>query len=415
MGKIRKNSIILVAKEGLLNISAIFVVGYMARKLGPDDYGKFAYSISFATILSFISNLGLRQYVTREIVRHKDKAKELYGQMFFGKLILAALMFFIGFGSDIFLDDSMSIWIIVGIALTSKFFFALTTNNYVIFEANEDMKYNAFTQTTGRIVVIILTVITLFLGFGLYTVAMVYLIGDMVQFFISYYFVNKNFFKPSIEINVKKSFDLIVKSFPFALFSIFYLIYFEVSKPLLFQLSSPQEVGFFQAAAVLAYKLLIISDAVGTAIFPKIVELAKNNASEYRILSFKAIGFMLGLGLVCAIGIFIYADTIIRIIYHSEEYYESIQILKIIVWAIPLMFLGKILSFLLIAQDNQRVLIGIYLSMVVILLITNWILVPNYAAVGAAWATLLAEITGLFLFIIFSGSLGLRKKKLNTL
>lgn len=407
MGKIRKNSIILLAKEGLLNLSAIFVVGYLAKQLGAEDYGKFSYSISFAVLFSIISNLGIRSYATREIIRHKDKAAVIQGQVLFTRLILAILMLVTGVATSFFLGHDLVIFTLVVIALFSKFIFTFTNSNYIIFESHEDLHFNALTQTIGRSVVIVLTLAALFAGFGLYTVALVYFLGDVVQYAVSLIIVRKNYFKPKLQISISAAKKLLKNSVPFALYGIFFLVYFEISKIMLFQISGDREVGIYQAASVLAYKFLIVSDSVGTAIFPKIIEFGKTNYIEYRKLTFKAILLMFGIGLISAVGLYLFSDLIINIIYRSKDYAESITVLKNIAWLLPLLFLSKILSFMLISKDRQNLLAGIYGIMVVTLIAGNWFLIPQYQALGAAWAMLLSEGVGLVSFVIFYKALGL--------
>jgi len=409
MGKIKTNSIVLLIKEGILNISAIFVVGYMASKLGSEDYGKFAYSISFAVLFSILSNLGIRQYATREIVRNKDQAEDIYSKVVFTRLVLSLIMLLVGILTILLLGHDQVLFYLIVIALISKCFFTCTTNNFIVFEAYEDMKYNALSQTSSRVVVIVLTLVALLAGFGLLTVALIYLIGDFVQYVISYIIMKKKYFIPHFHISIKESISLVKKSVPFALFSVFYLIYFEISKILMLPLSSDKDVGLYQAASILAYKLLIVSDAIGTAIFPKIVELAKNNIKQYRILSYKALAFMGGLGMLSAIVIYYFADFIINLIYHSPEYAPSILLLKIIVWVIPLMFISKIMSYLLIANNHQNLLAGIYAFMVLVLIVLNLIWIPENGAEGAVWATLMAESLGVISFFIFYKNLGLSK------
>jgi O-antigen/teichoic acid export membrane protein len=407
MGKITKNSIALLTKEFVLNLSAIFVVGYLARKLGAEDYGKFTYSISYAIILSIIGNLGIRQFATKEIIRNKDRILDIYNQVVVTRFFLSIIMVITGIIASFFINYSEVLFVLIVIALISKFFFNYAVSNFIIFEATEDMTYNALIQTSSRVVVIILTIIVLFLGYGLFSVALVYLIGDLMQAGHSFYIVRARYFKPRLKVDYANSLAFLRKSAPFAVFSIFYLIYFEISKLMLSPMCGDLEVGIYQAAAVLAYKFLIVSDAIGTAIYPKIIELGKTSLSKYRKLTFKALGFMFGFGFISAVFIYFMADLIIDIIYHSNEYEMSKQILKLIIWVLPFMFVNKIFSFMFQSKDRQNLLAGIYAFMAFVLIITNLILIPEYKAMGAAYSLIISEISGLIWFLIFYKSLGL--------
>ena len=132
MGKITKNSIILILKEVVLNLSSIFVVGYLARELGVENYGKLTFSISFGILLSIISNLGIRQYATREVVRNKDRAQSIYGEIIFTRLFLSAIMLLVGLAICWIAGYSEDILILIIIALISKGFFAKWKNHLKI-------------------------------------------------------------------------------------------------------------------------------------------------------------------------------------------------------------------------------------------------------------------------------------------
>jgi len=401
MGKITNNSIILLAKEFVLNVSAIFVVGYLARKLGADDYGKFTYSISFGVLLSIVGNLGIRQYATREIIRNKEQIMEIYNQIVSTRFILSIFMVIFGTIAGLFLNYTHIIFVLIVIALISKFFFNYAISNFIVFEATEDMKYNASIQTSSRVVVIILSLIVLYFDFGVIGIAIVYLLGDVLQALHSYIIIQKKYFKPKLHFNLLDSIDFVRKSAPFAVFSIFYLIYFEISKFMLFQLSGDIEVGIYQAAAVLAYKFLIVSDAIGTAIFPKIIEFEKSSPKKYKELTTKALVYMFLFGLLSAIVIFFFADLIISLIYQSKEYDMSKDILRLIIWVLPFMFVNKILSFMFLSKDKQNLLAGIYAYMAVVLILANLILIPNFKALGATYSLLIAELSGAVGLIVY--------------
>lgn len=406
--RIIRNSLVLFSKEILLNLLAIFTVGFMARKLGAIDYGKFSYALSFANLISIISNLGVRQYVTREIVRRKSRERIFYGKVIFTRLVLSGFMVIIGLITAFILHHNFTMVLLVLIAIISKIFFALTTSNYIIFEAHEEMQYNALTQSISRLSVITLVILALLSNFGLFTIILIYLLGDFFQYAISYIIVTKKFFKPTLIVNWKAAADLVRKSLPFALYSIFYLMYFEIDKLMLYQMKDAASVGVYQAAVVLAYKVLILSDAVGTAIFPRIVAYGNSEPEKYKKLTFLSVGLMLLLGIISALTIFWLAHWIINIIYHSAEYDLSVQILRVIIWVLPFMFVTKIFSFLLIAKDHQNTLAGIYFLIVLVNIGTNLILIPSHGAIGAAVATLLSESFGMALFLFFYNKMGLK-------
>ena len=63
-------------------LMSFFIGAWVARYLGPENYGILNYSIAFVGIFGFISSLGVDNILTRELVRFKEKRDELLGTTF---------------------------------------------------------------------------------------------------------------------------------------------------------------------------------------------------------------------------------------------------------------------------------------------------------------------------------------------
>ncbi len=74
-------------------IVGLFVGVYVARHLGPSQFGLLSYAMAFVGLFSVIASLGLDSIVVRELVKTPQKMNELLGTAFFLKIIGAILMF----------------------------------------------------------------------------------------------------------------------------------------------------------------------------------------------------------------------------------------------------------------------------------------------------------------------------------
>jgi O-antigen/teichoic acid export membrane protein len=73
---------LLLGKVFLMAIG--FTVGvYVARKLGPDNFGILNYAISFAAIFSILVNLGLDQILICELVKRPRRRNTASKHIFF--------------------------------------------------------------------------------------------------------------------------------------------------------------------------------------------------------------------------------------------------------------------------------------------------------------------------------------------
>ena len=71
-------------------VVSFFVGVWIARYLGPDNYGSFNYAIAYAGLFSFIASLGIDGILSRDLVANPEKRDELLGTAFLLKLILIA-------------------------------------------------------------------------------------------------------------------------------------------------------------------------------------------------------------------------------------------------------------------------------------------------------------------------------------
>jgi len=64
----------------------LFVGVWVARYLGPEQYGILNYAIAFVALFSVLSTLGLDNIVVRELVKHPERQNEILGSAFLLKL-----------------------------------------------------------------------------------------------------------------------------------------------------------------------------------------------------------------------------------------------------------------------------------------------------------------------------------------
>ena len=82
-----KNTSWLFAEKILRMFVGLFVGIWVARYLGPEQFGLFSYAQSFVGLFTAIATLGLDGIVIRELVKDESRRDELIGTAFWLKLI----------------------------------------------------------------------------------------------------------------------------------------------------------------------------------------------------------------------------------------------------------------------------------------------------------------------------------------
>jgi O-antigen/teichoic acid export membrane protein len=79
--------------EKILKITAGLFIGiWVARYLGPEDFGEFSFALSFVGLFVALATLGLDGIVIRNLVNNQNQRNQILGSAFFLKFIGSILV-----------------------------------------------------------------------------------------------------------------------------------------------------------------------------------------------------------------------------------------------------------------------------------------------------------------------------------
>ena len=136
--------------ENILRMVVGLVVGvWLARYLGPKQYGLLSYALAFVALFSPIASLGLEDIVVRNIVRDPLSKDETLGSAFILKLSGGIVSFAVTIGAVFFLRrcDSQIHWLVAIISAGSIF----QAFNIIEcwFNSQVQAKYSVFAKSTA--------------------------------------------------------------------------------------------------------------------------------------------------------------------------------------------------------------------------------------------------------------------------
>ena len=161
--------------------------------------------------------------------------------------------------------------------------------------------------------------------------------------------------------------------------------YFRIDTIMLGVLASESEVGLYSVAFNLMEGTFFIPTIVMAAIFPGLSQ-AKQFSAYFR----KGALLLTLSGIAGGGAVFLLADSIISWFF-AAEFQNSADILRILAMAIPLVFWGYLMTQSLVALDHNRIYLVITASGLLLNVLLNFWLIPEYGASGAAVATVITE------------------------
>jgi len=388
--------------ERIVGMFISLLVGvYVARYLGPDNYGLLSYANSFVGLFMFLATLGLDTILVRELVRDEKKRDELLGTTFILKIIGSLLLLgIILMAVKVTTNDSFTNLLIFIIALGTIFQSFQVVDFY--FQSKVLSKYTVYIQIISEILSATMKLILIFLKKNLLYFAIVILIENIVLAagsMVMYTRQKLSFFNWKLKYNLAK--NLLKDSWPLMLSSITISIYMRIDQVMIKNMLDTKAVGNYAVAVRLVEIWYFIPIAVTKSVFPAIINAKKISEKLYYERLQKLYDLMTWSAIGIALPIMLFSHNIIQLLF-GIQYQEAVGVLKIYAWASVFVFLGCA-SGRWFLVENLQLLGSIYSFLGSILnVLLNILLISKYGIIGAAWATLISYIIITnFILIIF--------------
>ena len=374
-----------VVPKGMIVLLTIAIVRY----LGPEEYGRFAFAFAFAAIFSVIADFGLTTLTTKEVACNVSLGKKYIDNIIIIKIILGVLAFGSIVLSFVFLKKPASTEFLIclaGIWVITQSFVQFFQS---IFRAFEKMEYEALSKAVYALVLVIIASSAMYLGLGSAYLIKGYVVASLIGAVITLFLIRKKFTKFWVEIDFSFWKSLIKEAWPFALFTVFALVYFEISIVMLSIIKNDLVVGLYSIAFNSIVVFFVLADIVAGSVLPILSKMG-NEMNLFKQLTKKLIVVMFGLGFCLAVLLFIGASFFVGLVY-GKSFAGVVIPFRIMVWILPLRFASYVFGVSLVAAGLQKKRLIAVIICALFSILLNLILIQTYGLIGAAIATLATE------------------------
>ncbi|NJM94630.1 MAG: flippase [Cytophagales bacterium] len=375
---------------------------WIARYLGPGDFGKLNYCLSLVSIFGVLANLGLDSLIVRDLVNHKEERDKILSTALNLRLLAAcASLLLLLWYVNLFEDDRAKTAFIVVFSL-SFFFQSFDVFDY-FYQSQLQSKYVVWCKNTAFLLSTLVKVGVVLLNLGFESLAWAYL----SEFALSAVLLSFTYKRTEgrwipITCSPQSITYMIKEGWPLLFAGLVTTVYMRMDQIMLDRMYSSQEVGIYAAASRLSEIWYFIPIVVCNSLFPSVLESRKDDIIKYKQQLRALYLFLNGLSYSIALPVALMSPFIIKLLY-GAEYSMSSTVLSIHIWSGLFVFLGVASSQYLIAENLTglaflRTLIGALLN-----LFLNGILIPKWGAAGAAWASLASYALSTF-GIVFTKS-----------
>lgn len=385
--------------DQMLRMAVGLLVGvWIARYLGPEQFGLLSYAMAFVALFGAIASLGLNGIVVRDLVKDPSGANATLGTAF-------ALQFiggFMAFGLAIATiglarpDDSLSRLVVAVLGFVMVFKCTEVVKYW--FESLVQSKYTVWVENGA------------FMAFAAVKVGLI-LANASLMSFVWAVFAEGLLVAAGLlgmygwrggrllawQGHYQRAKILLKDSWPLILSGLAIMVYMRIDQIMLGQMLGDEAVGIYSAAVRISEVWYFVPMAIVASVFPAIIEAKKQSESLYYERLQKLYDLMTLLALGVALSMTLMSDWLMAMLY-GDNYFGAGTVLALHVWTGLFVFMGVASGRWYLSENLQklafaRTLLGAFINVV-----ANVLLIPKYGVQGAAIGTLLSQMAAAFLF-----------------
>jgi O-antigen/teichoic acid export membrane protein len=374
--------------DQIVRMGAGLVVGiWLARYLGPEQFGQFSYATAFAMVFTQVATLGLHDIMVRDFVRDPSGRDELLGTTF---LLMAAggvLAFLMALGCILLArpSDTLAHWL-VGITAAGAVFQAFSGIE-CWFSSQLQAKFwvlprsAAFLVTSLAKIVLLLTHAKLvaFAWAGL-AEAVIGSLGLIAVCRGARLPLRSWSFRPVLAVRMLR------ESWPLMLAVLLTMVYQRIDQVMLGDMAGSRALGVYSAAVRVTEMWIFVPTAICASVFPSIVAAGAVDEELYYAQLQKLYNLMALIGYLVAVPVSLGAGWLVRTLY-GPAYSDSGPLLAVLIWAGLFTSLGVAQALFMVSRNCTRVYFVCMLLGAVANVALNWFLIPRYGAMGAVIAS----------------------------
>lgn len=390
MKRIASNALWLVGDRVLRLPASLVATILLIRHLGPEDFGIYAFGLSFVGVVGVIPRLGMNKIVVRMLQESGKDAGRILGTATALRLPVAAVCYGLCLVAAFLtpIGHTSVARLVIGV-LGLRLFADTSRVVEWWFEAQIRQKYVVWARNAGLWVLAVAQVVLVVLGADVVAFATAFAAaGFLTALLHAGVWLKWGPSDTRWDVDLSSARKLLAESWPMLVHAGATIVYLKVDQVMLGTMTSSDEVGIYASAARLSEFWLIVPSAIAVSVFPRIVQLMRGDRPSpdlgtklqrfYDTMAVQAV-------IVCIV-ILVGAAFLVDVLY-GEAYAGAAKVLQIHVVSLIFLSCEKAGSKELIARGLQRYLMVTALTGAAINVGLNLILIPVSGAVGAAVAT----------------------------
>ncbi len=346
-----RNSVALMAVGLLAKGMGLVIAVLIARFLGPSAMGLFALLFAIALLVEYVAPLGLQDVLIREVAAHPRERVRLWRQasrLAFAASLVPAAAFLVA--AYFYRDDASTRNSLVALAIGMPCS-ALALVGQAVLQGMEKMLYITWTTFLTRVASLAALVLMLVQGFGVESAFISRVLFQASTAALFAWMILRDPPEPDPAAGVHPGLPF-ARTLPFAVNRM--LTESTTRAPLLLLpvLFTLAEIGIFDAADRIRLTLGIMVAVATTAVMPALSRAVAGKSDDRHALVSYSVKYVCVILSCAALGISIFADFIIRLLY-GAQFAASALLLQVLIWTQVLVATDAMLKQAMIANGRE--------------------------------------------------------------
>ncbi len=392
--RVPENAVLLSSSQFVRTAVGFLFFLFLARRLGPDEYGRYMFAFALSEIFSIAGDVGLHEYSIREIARRPEElSRRLVGILVLKTLlsscsavIMVAIVPLMGKDSS----TSMAVAAFAIAQIGYSWFYAST----ITFSVRQDLHIQAFLWLLEKLLYAGTGAAVLLAGYNFVAVAFsntfVQFAGGILGVLIAW----RKYGPYVMRLDRQKWLPYLKAALPFGLIVAFYLVYFRVDSVMISFFRGDAEVGQYNAAYTLVSALLFLPSGLVAALFPKLAGDYRSPTDNVDAPFQKAGRYLLVMSLPMAVGGWLLSGQLMGFLF-GAKYLPAANALAVLAWTLPVWFITFLQGNILTIIERQKAVAAVGLVNMIFNVLINLVIIPRYGFTGAAATTLVTEVLGI--------------------
>lgn len=389
--------------ERVVNMTIRFFVGvWVVRYLGPEQYGVYSYALSFVGLFTAATTLGLDGIVIRNLSSEEWSEEEVMGTAF-GLRVGAAVLTMIIVAGTIFSVNDEWITRIAVLVVSGHLVFKSADIFKLWFKSEIKSKYPVWVRSGVVMLNSATQVAFILLGLPVLAFLALFLVQSGLKAggsYLMYQFVSERG-STTWTFRWGAARTMMQDAWPLIFAGLSVSVYMKIDQVMLGEMVGESAVGIYATAVKISELWYFIPTAIAGSVFPKIVS-SKENASEevYRDRMQAFYDIVALFSYIIILPVALSAGPLIEFLF-GTEYADAAPILQVHIWAFLFVSLGVARRKWLVTENFTRFTMFATVFGALVNVGLNVLLIPSYAGLGAAWATLFSYAASVYVALLF--------------